>query len=91
LDSLFEFGTTVFQGIQRFVSGTDVEVVRKRGCDIDGNSNPEEIEETIQEATNSDVVILCMGETHYTELFGNIDGLLSINKKHTMKLLLSEH
>ena len=73
-DDVFSFGTTVVEGIQAKIAGTDVQLVLKRGCDINGNSDPGEFDDVVSTARGVDVAILCMGETHYTELFGNIDG-----------------
>ena len=72
-DDVFPFGTTVLAGVKAVAPGS--EIVHRRGCDIDGNSNPNELEDTIAEARASDVVILAIGETHYAERFGDIDGV----------------
>jgi beta-glucosidase len=80
-DTLFQFGTTVVEGIRNHISGTDVQLTEKRGCDINGDSDPYEFDDVVNSARNADVVILCVGETHYTELSGNIDGEDQENKK----------
>lgn len=76
-DNLFQSGTTVVEGIRAKVQGTDVEFIQKRGCDINGLSDPGEFDDVVNSARSMDVVVLCVGETHYTEFAGNIPGLIS--------------
>ncbi len=52
------------------------QVIHKRGCSIDGKFTNNELEDTVEAAQNSDVVILCIGEDHYAERFGDIEGIL---------------
>jgi len=78
-DDFFKFGTTIFQGVRDLLP--DNNVVYKRGCDIEGKSEPNELEETLAEARNSDVVVLAIGEDHYAERLGDIDGNRSLLKK----------
>lgn len=84
VDSLFTYGTTVLQGIRDMVSGTDVEVIPRRGCGIDGTSDPYEFEDVVKEASIADAIVLCMGETHYTEIPGNIDDLTLVEGQRNL-------
>ena len=49
-------------------------MVHTRGCDIEGNSEAGEVDATLAQARSSDVVVLVIGEDHYAERFGDIDG-----------------
>jgi len=75
LDSLFQYGVTVREGVEAVLEGTGVEFVWRRGCDIQGRSDPNEFEDAVYEASISDVVILCIGEDVYAEVVGNLQDI----------------
>jgi len=73
-DSYFRFGTTLLEGIH--MVSLNSEIIYRRGCDNFGISEPGEFEETLAEASRSDVVILAIGEHTYAERVGDIDDIV---------------
>lgn len=64
-------GTTIFQGLQKHAKGP-VDYVQ--GVDIEGNPTTS-LAELVSAATNYDAVVVCLGETNYTEFKGNINDM----------------
>lgn len=60
---------TIYEAVSEHLNG---KVQYAAGVDFEGNQN---IEEAIQIAKSSDVILLCLGETSYTEDWGNINDL----------------
>eukprot|EP01100_Stratorugosa_tubuloviscum_P014662 TRINITY_DN798_c0_g2_i1.p1 TRINITY_DN798_c0_g2~~TRINITY_DN798_c0_g2_i1.p1 ORF type:complete len:760 (+),score=331.53 TRINITY_DN798_c0_g2_i1:50-2329(+) len=74
-DSLFSYGSTILKAIQTITQGSSVTVQYSKGCNIDGSNTNEQLNDAINLAQQSDVLIVAIGEDHYAEIMGDISDL----------------